>query len=156
MQMSSRQEVVTTIPKIDFSEVYQNLCLTVLKDKRGTQISCYLKEDLNVKSIQRTMLMMRHTYHRANIADMMYSMFLRREYRREIQGQTRQHSKLINLLEAEQIYSCVNKIDRDTAGRKQKCDEISNEIKSMSVNDFIGENTHNPPRFVEMTENGDD
>ena len=41
--------------------------------------------------------------------------------RSEIQGQTRQHSKLINLLEVEQICICVNK--------QEKCDEISNEMK---------------------------
>ena len=43
----------------------------------------------------------------------------RNENHREIQGQTRQHSKLINLLEVEQIYSCVKKRDFDTAYSKQ-------------------------------------
>ena len=43
-----------------------------------------------------------------NIADMKYSMFPRSENRREIQGQTLQHSKLINLLEVEQICICVS------------------------------------------------
>ena len=54
-----------------------------------------------------------------NIVDMKYSMFPRSENCSEIQGQTRQHSKLINLLEVEQIYSCANKIDRDTSGSKK-------------------------------------
>merc|ERR1712079_89577 len=45
----------------------------------------------------------------------------------EIQGQTRQHSRLINRLG-------VNKMDCDTAGYKQaRCDEIANEMKSMLV-----------------------
>ena len=43
----------------------------------------------------------------------------RNENHREIQGQTQQHSKLINFLEVEQIYSCVNKMDFDTAYSKQ-------------------------------------
>ena len=54
-----------------------------------------------------------------NIVDMKYSMFPRSENCSEIQGPTRQHSKLINLLEVEQIYSCANKIDRDTSGSKK-------------------------------------
>ena len=43
------------------------------------------------------------------------------------------------------------------------CDEIWNEMKSMSIKDFIGENTHNRRNFgvnsivsAEMTETGDD
>ena len=71
--------------------------------------------------------MMRHTTEQIlttvedarNIADIVYSMFPHSENRREIPGQTRQHSKLINLLEVEQIYSCVNKMDFDTAYSKQ-------------------------------------
>ena len=75
------------------------------------------------------------------------------------------HSKLINLLEMEQIYyCCVNKMDCDTAGSKQECDEISNEMKNLLIKicrkkDFTEENTHNQTeiwRFVEMTENDDD
>merc|ERR1711881_746634 len=45
----------------------------------------------------------------------------------EIQGQTRQHARLINLLG-------VNKMDCDTAGYKQdRYDEIANEMKNMLV-----------------------
>ena len=50
----------------------------------------------------------------------------------EIQGQTRQHSRLINLLGVKQICNGVNKMDCDTAGYKQeRYDKISNEMKSM-------------------------
>merc|ERR1711916_354058 len=52
----------------------------------------------------------------------------------EIQGQTRQHSRLINLLGVKQICIGVNKMDCDTAGYKQeRYDEISNEMKSMLI-----------------------
>merc|ERR1712193_452138 len=52
----------------------------------------------------------------------------------EIQGQTRQHSRLINLLGVKQIGIGVNKMDCDTAGYKQaRYDEIMNEMKSMLV-----------------------
>ena len=52
----------------------------------------------------------------------------------EIQGQTRQHSRLINLLGVKQIRIGVNKMDCDTAGyKKDRCDEISNELKSMLI-----------------------
>eukprot|EP00971_Amphidinium_carterae_P224744 4458503-Amphidinium_carterae.1 len=37
----------------------------------------------------------------------------------EIQGQTRQHSRLINLLGVKQICIGVNKMDCDTAGYKK-------------------------------------
>merc|ERR1712014_181513 len=48
----------------------------------------------------------------------------------EIQGQTRQHSRLINLLGVKQMCVGVNKMDCDTAGYKQaRYDEIANEIK---------------------------
>merc|ERR1712160_78543 len=54
----------------------------------------------------------------------------------EIQGQTRQHSRLINLLGVKQIAIGVNKMDCDTAGYKQsRYDEIANEMKSMLVKD---------------------
>merc|ERR1711972_452406 len=65
----------------------------------------------------------------------------------EIQGQTRQHSRLINLLGVKQICIGVNKMDCDTAGYKQaRYDEIGNEMKSMLVKvgwkkDFIEKNT---------------
>merc|ERR1712028_235070 len=65
----------------------------------------------------------------------------------EIQGQTRQHSRLINLLGVKQIAIGVNKMDCDTAGYKQsRYDEIANEMKSMLVKvgwkkDFIEKST---------------
>jgi len=50
----------------------------------------------------------------------------------EIQGQTRQHSRLINLLGVKQIIIGINKMDCDTAGYKQeRYDEIMNEMKNM-------------------------
>jgi len=65
----------------------------------------------------------------------------------EIQGQTRQHSRLINLLGVKQIAIGVNKMDCDTAAYKQaRYEEIANEMKSMLVKvgwkkDFIDKNT---------------
>merc|ERR1712013_634790 len=62
-------------------------------------------------------------------------------------GQTRQHSRLINLLGVKQICIGVNKMDCDTAGYKQsRYDEIANEMKSTLVKvgwkkDFIEKNT---------------
>merc|ERR1711918_20046 len=52
----------------------------------------------------------------------------------EIQGQTRQHARLINLLGVKQICIGVNKMDCDTAGyKKERYDEISNEMMSVLV-----------------------
>jgi len=52
----------------------------------------------------------------------------------EIQGQTRQHSRLINLLGVKQIVCGCNKMDCDTAGYKQaRYEEVSNEMRSMLV-----------------------
>merc|ERR1712118_135497 len=49
-------------------------------------------------------------------------------------GQTRQHSRLINLLGVKQIVCGCNKMDCDTAGYKQaRYEEVSNEMKSMLV-----------------------
>merc|ERR1712196_614483 len=49
----------------------------------------------------------------------------------EIQGQTRQHARLINLLGVKQIVIGVNKMDCDTAGyKKDRYDEISAEMAS--------------------------
>merc|ERR1712110_508334 len=65
----------------------------------------------------------------------------------EIQGQTRQHSRLINLLGVKQITIGVNKMDCDVAGYKQsRYDEIANEMKSVMVKvgwkkEFIEKNT---------------
>merc|ERR1719420_1370459 len=64
----------------------------------------------------------------------------------EIQGQTRQHSRLINLLGVKQICIGVNKMDCDTAGyKKERYEEIANEMKSMLIKvgwkkDFIEKN----------------
>merc|ERR1711966_412400 len=50
----------------------------------------------------------------------------------EIQGQTRQHARLINLLGVKQIIIGINKMDCDMAGYKQaRYDEIANEMRSM-------------------------
>merc|ERR1712187_182585 len=50
----------------------------------------------------------------------------------EIQEQTRQHSRLINLLGVKQIAVGCNKMDCDTAGyKKARYEEVSNEMKSM-------------------------
>ena len=68
-----------------------------------------------------------------NIADMKNSMFPDVKNCSEIQGQTRQQSKLISLLEVEQ--NCIFV--------KMDCD-LSNEMKIMSIKDFIEENTKNP------------
>merc|ERR1712085_45315 len=52
----------------------------------------------------------------------------------EIQGQTRQHARLINLLGVKQICCGINKMDCDVAGYKQsRYDEIMNEMKSTLV-----------------------
>merc|ERR1712216_472282 len=65
----------------------------------------------------------------------------------EIQGQTRQHARLINLLGVKQICVGVNKMDCDVAGYKQaRYDEIGNEMKSTLIKvgwkkDFVEKNT---------------
>ena len=52
----------------------------------------------------------------------------------EVQGQTRQHARLINLLGVKQIIVGVNKMDCDVAKyTKDRYDEIANEMKSMLV-----------------------
>merc|ERR1712135_100492 len=61
----------------------------------------------------------------------------------EIQGQTRQHSRLINLLGVKQICIGVNKMDCDTAGYKQeRYDEISNEKNTpvLPISGWMGDN----------------
>jgi elongation factor 1-alpha len=64
----------------------------------------------------------------------------------EIQGQTRQHARLINLLGVRQLICGVNKMDSDTAGYKQeRYKEISDEMKHMLARvgwkpDFIESN----------------
>ena len=65
----------------------------------------------------------------------------------EIQGQTRQHSRLINLLGVKQIIVGVNKMDTDVAGyKKERYDEIKAEMAStlMKVGwkkDFVAKST---------------
>jgi len=50
----------------------------------------------------------------------------------EIQGQTRQHARLINLLGVKQLVCGVNKMDSDTAGYKQeRYKEIADEMAHM-------------------------
>jgi elongation factor 1-alpha len=50
----------------------------------------------------------------------------------EIQGQTRQHARLINLLGVKQLVVGVNKMDSDTAGYKEaRYNEIRDEMKHM-------------------------
>ena len=73
----------------------------------------------------------------------------------EIQGQTRQHSRLINLLGVKQICIGVNKMDCGTAGYKEeRYDEIANEMKSMLIKvgwkkDFVEKNTPAPTSEAE-------
>merc|ERR1712110_750792 len=49
----------------------------------------------------------------------------------EIQGQTRQHARLINLLGVKQLICCVNKMDAEPTAcyKKERYDEISGEMK---------------------------
>ena len=52
----------------------------------------------------------------------------------EVQGQTRQHARLINLLGVKQIVVGVNKMDCDVAKySKERYDEIANEMKNTLV-----------------------
>merc|ERR1712127_428323 len=50
----------------------------------------------------------------------------------EVQGQTRQHARLINLLGVKQLSIGVNKMDTDTAGpySKERYDEVGGEMKT--------------------------
>jgi elongation factor 1-alpha len=50
----------------------------------------------------------------------------------EVQGQTRQHARLINLLGVKQVIIGVNKMDSDTAGyRQERFEEVKNEMVDM-------------------------
>jgi len=52
----------------------------------------------------------------------------------EIQGQTRQHARIINLLGVKQVCVAVNKMDCDVAGyRQDRYEEIANEMQNMMV-----------------------
>jgi len=53
----------------------------------------------------------------------------------EVQGQTRQHARLINLLGVKQLIVGVNKMDSDPAGpyKKERYDEVGGEMKSMLI-----------------------
>jgi elongation factor 1-alpha len=53
----------------------------------------------------------------------------------EIQGQTRQHGRLINLLGVKQILIGVNKMDSDTAGpyKEERYNEIRDEMRDMLI-----------------------
>eukprot|EP00928_Gymnodinium_smaydae_P008741 TRINITY_DN13205_c0_g1_i1.p1 TRINITY_DN13205_c0_g1~~TRINITY_DN13205_c0_g1_i1.p1 ORF type:complete len:474 (+),score=93.44 TRINITY_DN13205_c0_g1_i1:29-1450(+) len=53
----------------------------------------------------------------------------------EIQGQTRQHARLVNLLGVKQIIVGVNKMDCEIAAyKKDRFDEVANEMKRVLVN----------------------
>jgi len=53
----------------------------------------------------------------------------------EVQGQTRQHARLINLLGVKQLIIGVNKMDTDTAGpyKEERYKEIADEMKHMLI-----------------------
>ena len=52
----------------------------------------------------------------------------------EIQGQTRQHARILNLLGVKQLVVGINKMDSDTAGYKQdRYEEIRNEMRNMLI-----------------------
>merc|ERR1711871_575406 len=66
----------------------------------------------------------------------------------EVQGQTRQHARLINLLGVKQLAIGVNKMDTDTAGpyAKARYDEVGGEMKNMLIKvgwkkDFVEKST---------------
>jgi len=53
----------------------------------------------------------------------------------EVQGQTRQHARLLNLLGVKQLICGVNKMDTDTAGpyAESRFSEVGNEMKNMLI-----------------------
>jgi len=66
----------------------------------------------------------------------------------EVQGQSRQHARLINLLGVKQLLIGVNKMDTDTAGpyAKARYDEVGGEMKNMLIKvgwkkDFVEKST---------------
>jgi len=66
----------------------------------------------------------------------------------EVQGQTRQHARLINLLGVKQLVIGVNKMDTETAGpySSERYDEVGGEMKNMLIKvgwkkDFVEKST---------------
>nr|AAV34146.1 EF-1 alpha-like protein [Isochrysis galbana] len=65
----------------------------------------------------------------------------------EVQGQSRQHARLINLLGVKQLIIGVNKMDTDVAGyKKSRYDEVGGEMKNMLIKvgwkkDFVEQST---------------
>jgi elongation factor 1-alpha len=53
----------------------------------------------------------------------------------EVQGQTRQHARLINLLGVKQLVVGINKMDTDTAGpyKEERWKEVADEMKHMLI-----------------------
>jgi len=74
----------------------------------------------------------------------------------EVQGQTRQHARLINLLGVKQLSIGVNKMDTDTAGpySKERYDEVGGEMKNMLIKvgwkkDFVEKSTPVLPLWLD-------
>merc|ERR1712139_21288 len=78
----------------------------------------------------------------------------------EVQGQSRQHGRLINLLGVKQLLIGVNKMDTDTAGpyAKSRYDEVGGEMKNMLIKvgwkkDFVEKSVPVPPLSGWMGDN---
>merc|ERR1712139_329060 len=81
----------------------------------------------------------------------------------QVQGQTRQHARLINLLGVKQLVVCVNKMDApETAEYKEsRYEEIRDEMKGMLVtclkealNDFVQPAARNPEKPMRLPISG--